>query len=158
MLLVVTNLNLQHIYILPGKQYIKYMYIHLMFIHRHIQTFDSLDHFVLFWIFKKFFIKCLWSVSSITSQLLFACLHAYKSIDRNFLFYRNRSWPAVSQIWSLTDFPPTFTTLLPNSTPIVWLESFLTENSKKEFKNYWCSSFFFNYTINLVNFVSVLHF
>lgn len=145
------------------------MYIHLIFIHvyRHIQTFDSLDHFVLKnkifktpnlftncpplpltcnmsrllkfacrWIlnFLKFSIKCLWSVSSITSQLLFICLHEYESIDRNFLFYRNRSWPAVSQIWSLTDFPPTFTTLLPNSTPIVWLESFLTENSKKNLK------------------------
>ena len=43
------------------------------------------------------------------------------------VIYRNLSWPAVSQICSLTDFPPTFTTLLPNSTPMVWLESFLTE-------------------------------
>jgi len=38
----------------------------------------------------------------------------------------NLSWPAVSQICSLTDLPPTFTTLLPNSTPIVWFESCLT--------------------------------
>lgn len=151
------------------------MYIHLIFIYRHIQTFDSLDHFVLenkifktpnlftncppltcnmsrllsmlvdgFWIFLKIFIKCLWSLSSITSQLLFTCLHEYESIDRNFLFYRNRSWPAVSQIWSLTDFPPTFTTLLPNSTPIVWLESFLTENSKKNLKIIDVYYFFLN--------------
>lgn len=41
--------------------------------------------------------------------------------------YLKRSCPAVSQIWSFTDLPPTFTTLLPNSTPIVWLESCLTE-------------------------------
>lgn len=47
MLLVVTNLNLQHIYILPGKQYIKYMYIHLILIYRHIQIFNSPDHIVL---------------------------------------------------------------------------------------------------------------
>lgn len=47
MLLVVTNLNLQHIYILPGKQYIKYIYIHLILIYRHIQIFDSPDHIVL---------------------------------------------------------------------------------------------------------------
>nr|CAD7264550.1 unnamed protein product [Timema shepardi] len=32
--------------------------------------------------------------------------------------YLNLSCPAVSQIWSLTDFPPTFTILEPNSTPI----------------------------------------
>lgn len=38
----------------------------------------------------------------------------------------NLSWPAVSQICNFTDFPPTFTTLEPNSTPIVWLESCLT--------------------------------
>lgn len=35
---------------------------------------------------------------------------------------------------------------------------FLDWKFKKEFKNYWCLSFFFNYTINLVNFVSVLQF
>lgn len=40
--------------------------------------------------------------------------------------YRNRSCPAVSQICSLTVFPPTLTTLEPNSTPMVWLESCLT--------------------------------
>lgn len=39
--------------------------------------------------------------------------------------YRNRSWPAVSQICSFTVFPPTLTTRDPNSTPIVWLESCL---------------------------------
>lgn len=40
--------------------------------------------------------------------------------------YRNRSWPAVSQICSLTVLPPTLTTREPNSTPMVWLESCLT--------------------------------
>lgn len=40
--------------------------------------------------------------------------------------YRNRSCPAVSQICSLTVFPPTLTTREPNSTPMVWLESCLT--------------------------------
>lgn len=43
--------------------------------------------------------------------------------------YRNRSWPAVSQICSFTVFPPTLTTRDPNSTPIVWLESCLTGSS-----------------------------
>lgn len=91
-----------------------------------------------FWIFLKF-----------TPQMLVKCeqfyftatghLSADRSIDHN--FYRNRSWPAVSQIWSLTDFPPTFTTLLPNSTPMVWLESFLTENSK-DFKKSLMFKFF----------------
>lgn len=38
----------------------------------------------------------------------------------------NLSCPAVSQICNFTDFPPTFTTLEPNSTPMVWLESCLT--------------------------------
>lgn len=142
------------------------MYIHLILIYRHIQTFDSPDHFVLEnkifktpnlftncpppphvmvmftkyacrWIlnFLKFFhqmlVKC---EQYYFTAIIHLCLHEYESIDRNFLFYRNLSWPAVSQIWSLTDFPPTFTTLLPNSTPIVWLESFLTENSKKNLK------------------------
>lgn len=91
-----------------------------------------------FWIFLKF-----------TPQMLVKCeqfyftatghLSADRSIDHN--FYRNRSWPAVSQIWSLTDFPPTFTTLLPNSTPMVWFESFLTENSK-DFKKSLMFKFF----------------
>lgn len=55
------------------------------------------------------------------------------------VIYRNLSWPAVSQICSLTDFPPTFTTLLPNSTPMVWLESFLTEkqNQKNMYFPWW---------------------
>ena len=44
----------------------------------------------------------------------------------NILTYLNLSCPAVSQICNLTDLPPTFTTLLPNSTPIVWFESCLT--------------------------------
>lgn len=42
----------------------------------------------------------------------------------------NLSCPAVSQICSFTDFPPTLTTLEPNSTPMVWLESCLTENKR----------------------------
>lgn len=45
--------------------------------------------------------------------------------------YRNRSWPAVSQICSFTVFPPTLTTRDPNSTPIVWLESCLTESGRE---------------------------
>lgn len=53
------------------------------------------------------------------------------------LDYLNRSWPAVSQIWSLTVFPPTLTTLLPNSTPIVCVDSCLTEN---KFQNYITST------------------
>lgn len=44
--------------------------------------------------------------------------------------YRNRSWPAVSQICSFTVFPPTLTTRDPNSTPIVWLESCLTGSGR----------------------------
>ena len=48
--------------------------------------------------------------------------------------YLNLSWPAVSHICSLTDLPPTFTTLLPNSTPIVWLESCLTKTTMKNTK------------------------
>ena len=40
--------------------------------------------------------------------------------------YLNRSWPAVSHIWSLIPFPPMVTILEPNSTPIVWLLSCLT--------------------------------
>lgn len=46
--------------------------------------------------------------------------------------YRNRSWPAVSQICSFTVFPPTLTTRDPNSTPIVWLESCLTGVGKRK--------------------------
>jgi hypothetical protein len=42
------------------------------------------------------------------------------------VFHLKRSWPAVSQICNFTDFPPTLIILLPNSTPIVWLESCLT--------------------------------
>lgn len=45
--------------------------------------------------------------------------------------YRNRSWPAVSQICSFTVFPPTLTTRDPNSTPIVWFESCLTESGRE---------------------------
>lgn len=45
--------------------------------------------------------------------------------------YRKRSWPAVSQIWSFTVFPPTLTTLDPNSTPMVWLESCLTGSGRE---------------------------
>lgn len=45
--------------------------------------------------------------------------------------YRNRSWPAVSQICSFTVFPPTLTTRDPNSTPIVWLESCLTGSGRE---------------------------
>lgn len=41
--------------------------------------------------------------------------------------YLNLSCPAVSQIWSFTDLPPMLTTLDPNSTPMVWFESALTE-------------------------------
>ena len=43
--------------------------------------------------------------------------------------YRNRSCPAVSHICSFTDLPPTLTILLPNSTPIVWLESCRTAHT-----------------------------
>jgi len=35
------------------------------------------------------------------------------------IHYRNRSWPAVSQICNLIDLPLILTTFEPNSTPIV---------------------------------------
>ena len=44
--------------------------------------------------------------------------------------YLKRSCPAVSQICSLTVLPPTLTTLDPNSTPMVWLESCLTAQAE----------------------------
>ena len=47
-----------------------------------------------------------------------------------------------TQIWSLTVFPPTWTTFDPNSTPIVWVESLLTgeAESKKILRlgKFWC--------------------
>jgi hypothetical protein len=49
--------------------------------------------------------------------------------------YLNLSWPAVSQTWSLTDFPPTLTIFEPNSTPIVWLLSCLTARERKKKRN-----------------------
>ena len=45
----------------------------------------------------------------------------------------NRSCPAVSQICSFTVFPPTLTILLPNSTPIVWLESWRTTQTSRRY-------------------------
>lgn len=48
--------------------------------------------------------------------------------------YLKRSCPAVSQICSLTVLPPTLTTLEPNSTPMVWLESCLTAQAETKKK------------------------
>lgn len=81
-------------------------------------------------------LPCLLSVSS----LLLLCLGVHTPLSPPPPFppslgaqptYRNRSWPAVSQICSFTVFPPTLTTRDPNSTPIVWLESCLTGNGKE---------------------------
>lgn len=46
--------------------------------------------------------------------------------------YLNLSWPAVSQICSLTILLTTLMILEPNSTPIVWLDSSLTKTNKEQ--------------------------
>ena len=48
-------------------------------------------------------------------MIFFLSVHVSKQKSAVGLF----TWPAVSQIWSLTVLPPTGTILLPNSTPIV---------------------------------------
>lgn len=59
------------------------------------------------------------------------CLCTPPAPRRGFFFlYLNLSCPAVSQICSFTVFPPTLTTLEPNSTPIVWFESCLTAETR----------------------------
>ncbi len=72
-------------------------------------------------------LSCPWHKTRL--QLLYHVYYWYMLLVRilkYMIIHLNLSWPAVSQICSLTDFPPTFTTLLPNSTPMVWFESCLT--------------------------------
>lgn len=119
----------------------------------------SLKH-PTFWIFLNFPSNaCELSVSSITSQLLFTCLHAYMQVHRPQFFILPKSFlascvPDLKFDWLSSDIH----NLAPKLDPNRVVRIFLDWKFKKEFKNYWCLSFFLNYTINLVNFVSVLHF
>lgn len=71
-----------------------------------------------------------------TEALLASGLKSGTDIFRDQLVFASTicDW-LTSQICSFMAFPPTFTIRLPNSTPIVWLESSLTENKTNKRKS-----------------------
>ena len=104
--------------------------------------FDYMDLLITLFLSLSLYLACPLSVSLLLSLCLQVTLHTSippLSSPLPYLVsmgaqptYRNRSWPAVSQICSFTVFPPTLTTRDPNSTPIVWLESCLTGSGRGE--------------------------
>lgn len=128
------------------------MYIHLIFIYRHIQTFDSLDHFVLEnKIFKtpnllnffKFSIKCLWIKCEKYYFTAIIHLSACIQVHRPQFFILPKSFLAscVPDL-KFDGLSSNIHNLAPKLYPNRVVRIFLDWKFKKEFKNYWCLSFF----------------